>query len=136
MRSGQQFLFPTLLPNVAVHLSGKRASKPRWWESWTSAVLPTALHSDGTYHAPSQHRLGWIEATWDHLLWHPAHARQTSPEIFHSGQHFHPGKDKREEQCQLKHSGREATTQATPQAAECDRSSNVASFLCWHKRQE
>lgn len=103
-------------------------------------MLPAAPRSDGTYHAPSHHQLGWIEATWDHPLLHPAHARQTSPEIFHSGQSFRPGKDKRDalggEQCQLKRSGRETTAQATPQAAEGDRSSNVASFLCWHKRWE
>lgn len=47
---------------------------------------------------------------------------QTSPEIFHSGQCFHPGKAKRDasggEQCQLKSSGREMTTEATPQATE------------------
>lgn len=103
-------------------------------------MLPEALHSDGTYRAPSQHPPGWVKATGDDLLLHPAHTRQTNPEIFHSGQHFHPGKDKRDalggQQCQLKRSRREMTTQATPQAAEGGRSSNTASFLRWHKRWE
>lgn len=95
-------------------------------------MLPAALCSDRTYCIPSQHHLGWIEATWNHPLLHPAYTQQTSPETFHSGQCFHSEKDKRDalggEQCQLKSSGREMTTQATPQAAEDDRSSNVASF--------
>lgn len=129
-----------LLPNAAAHLSGKCTSKPRWWESWTAAVLPAALCSDRTYCIPSQHHLGWIEATWNHPLLHPAYTQQTSPETFHSGQCFHSEKDKRDalggEQCQLKSSGREMTTQATPQAAEDDRSSNVASFPHLHKRWE
>lgn len=85
------------------------------------------------YCAPSQPQLGCAEATRDHPLLHPAHARQTSPEIFHSGQYLHPRKEKRDalggEQCQLKCRGGEMTTQATPQAAEGDRSSNIVSFL-------
>lgn len=108
VHSGQSFLFPSLLPKVAAHLSGKHSGKTRWWESWTTAVLPAALRSEGTCHAPSQ-QLGGSEMKWSYLLLHPTHARPTSPEFLNSDKRFHPGEDKRDalgkEQCQCKHSG-------------------------------